>query len=125
CAAGPGLESGRRRIVLLDEAVPIEHPDRAVRSDFGVHGRGPLIRTGHEVPAIRLAETGTRALEHSAVHQSADGLVHERDPIPVLTRKAARRVQAMTTRRAEPAEVVHLSRRGNRVTRVVSIQARL
>ena len=56
-ASGGGLHAcgleARRRVVLDDEAVEIDYPDRAVRADIGEDRRHPFVGAGKEIDRRR------------------------------------------------------------------------
>src|SRR5688572_13134050 len=93
----------RRRVVLDDEVVEVEEPQRTVGSDFGVHRRKPLVIAGGDVPAVLLYEARSLALDNRPMDDVAGRLVHEGDPVPVLLGKGARRVEVVAGRGGEPA----------------------
>ena len=59
-----GLEALRRRVVLDDEVVPVEHPDVPVRADLGHDRGGPLVVAGEQVERVGRPEVAAVAAEH-------------------------------------------------------------
>ena len=55
--SGRGLDAGaldvRRRVVLDDEAIEVDHPDGSVRADIGEDRRHPFVRAGEEIDRRR------------------------------------------------------------------------
>ena len=98
----------RRRVVLDDEVVEVEEPQRAVGSDFRVHRRKPLVVAGGDVPAVLLGEARALTLDDRPMDDVAGGLVHEGDAVPVFLGERARRVEVVPRRGGEPALHVHL-----------------
>ena len=112
----------RRRVVLDDEVVEVEEPQRAVGSDFRVHRRKPLVVAGGDVPAILLRKAGALTLDDRPMDDVAGGLVHEGDAVPVFLGERARRVEVVPRRGGEPALHVHLPDfLGVRLHRVVAV----
>ena len=69
--AGCGLETGRlyarRGVVLNDEAVEINHPNRSVRADIGEDWGHPFVRAREQVEAIKRFVTSSVPLNvHNA-----------------------------------------------------------
>src|SRR5215204_2225131 len=91
------------RVVLDDEVVEIEQPQRAVRADFRVHRREPLVIAGGDVPAVLLGEARALTLDDRPMDDVPGGFVHEGDAVPVLLGKRARRVEVVARRGGEPA----------------------
>src|SRR5262249_17041660 len=64
-----GGEAGRRRVVLHDVVVPVDHPDAAVRADLRHYWRGPLVVRRNKVERVarpEIAAVAPRAAAYGA-----------------------------------------------------------
>ncbi len=107
--ARPVAVSGRRRVVLVDERVPVGDPDRAVRPDLGVHRREPFLGAGDQVPAVAGDEAATLRFHDALADEMRGRLGDERDAVPVLLRERPRRVELMPGRGGVAAPHVDLA----------------
>src|SRR5262249_46984701 len=90
-----GLEAGGPRVVLPDVVVPVDHPDVAVRPDFGHDWSGPLVAAGQKIPGVARAEVTAGFVENKAGDQMSGRLRHEGDAVPVFLRISAGGVERM------------------------------
>src|ERR1700736_5184131 len=104
-----GLPSRRRRVMLHDVVVPVDHPNLAVGPDLGQDGRGPLVSAGEQVPGVLRAEARAVGLDLKRGEQVAGRLSHECRAVPVLPWTAARRVKRMAGPGREMAVPVNLA----------------
>src|SRR5690606_11738794 len=70
-------------VVLDNEIVPIEYPDRTIRPYFSVYWAKPLVRAGHQVPSVVFLETGAIRLDDGIVDQPYRRLSDESHLIPI------------------------------------------
>ena len=105
-----GLEAGRRRVVLDDVVVPVDHPDVAVGPDLG-HDRARSTRRRWPAGSRRCA-SGSRLpsrLEHERGDQVAGRLGDEGGAVPVFLRIGAGGVEGVAGRGGEAAVLVDLA----------------
>ena len=107
-APTPVSKSGRRRVVLHDVVVPIEHPHVAVGADLGHDRRRPFVAAGDQVHRARRAIAGAVAFEHEHADQVARRLADERRAVPPLLRIGARRVERVPGAGRVGAEIIDL-----------------
>ncbi len=86
-----GLEPARRRVVLDDVVVPVDHPDVAVGSHLRRDRRGPLVVARQQVPAVVLHDVAPLAMERERRHEVSRRLGDERRLVPVLRRDRSAR----------------------------------
>ena len=102
------LESLRRRVVLDDVVVPVDHPHVAVRPDLGHDRRGPLVVAGEQVPRVlRLVRRPVR-LDRETGDQVAGRLADEGGAVPVFLRIRPRGVDGVAAASSELAVPVDL-----------------
>ena len=109
-AFGRGLNArglnARRRVVLDDEAVEIDHPNRAVGTDIGEDRRHPFIAAGKEIETIeRLVATAVALNIHDA-DELGSRLIHQRLP-EQARRQCVADHEGMSRRGRVAAEVIN------------------
>src|SRR3954468_21458275 len=87
-------KAARRRIVLNHVVVPINNPERSVRTDFAVDRGGPFGVAGREVAGVVSDEIGSAAFEEKLAEQVASRFGDELRAVPVLLREGASGVDA-------------------------------
>ena len=103
------VEANRRRVVLNDEVVPVEHPRVAIRTDLG-HDRGvPFVVASNQVPAVAGLEVAAERLQHERGRQVPGRVADEGGAIPVRLRVIAGGVQGMARGRGESVVVIDLT----------------
>src|SRR5262249_10186290 len=102
------LEAGRRRIVLHNVVVPIEHPHRAVGSDLRRDRRRPFVAAGQQVEAIVRHERAALLVEQALSDEMAGRLGDEGNTVPIRWRKVSGRVDSMTGGGRETVVAIYL-----------------
>ena len=113
------FKAGRRRVVLDNEVVPVDHPDLTVRTDVGLDRRRPLVVARHEAPGHAASEGGAARRDLERGHHVAGGLADEGGAVPILAGVGPGGVEPVAGRRGEPAVVVDLANRGLAVGRAL------
>src|SRR5690606_36930109 len=68
----------RSWIMLDDKVVPIQEPQRTIRTYFGLHRSKPVVRTSDHVPAIALfLESRSRRLQDMFMDQASGRFSNE------------------------------------------------
>ena len=104
-------EARRRRVVLDDEVVPVDHPHLAVGADVGLDRRGPLVVAGHEAPGHPAAEGRARGGDLERGHHVTGRLADERGAVPILAGIRPGCVEPMAGGGRKPAVMIHLADR--------------
>ena len=109
-ASGRGLNArglnARRRVVLDDEAVEIDHPNRAVGTDIGEDRRHPFIAAGEEVESIERLVAAAVALNIHHADELGSRLIHQRLP-EQARRQCVAHHEGMSRRGRVAAEVIN------------------
>src|SRR4051812_45305438 len=87
-------KTARRRIVLNHIVVPINNPERSIRTDFAVDRGGPFVIAGSEVAGVVGDEIGSAAFEEKSTKQVAGRFGDELRAVPVLLRESTSGVDA-------------------------------
>ena len=103
------LEPVRRRVVLDDVVVPIEHPHGAVRSDLRHDGRAPFVRAGEEALFVPRHVVRALALQPEHADQVTGGFGHKRHAVPEVLGIIACGVEGMARTGGVAAVGIHLA----------------
>ena len=103
-----GLEAGRRRIVLDDVVVPVDHPDLAVRPHVSSNRRRPLVVASHEIPGHAAGEGGALFHELKGGDNVPGRLADEGRAVPVFLGIGPGGVETVAGGSGEPAVVIDL-----------------
>ena len=122
CPAFACLEAGRRRIVLDNVVVPVNHPDLAVGPHVGLDRCRPFVVAGDEVPGHAAGEGGSFRHELERRHDVARRLADEGGAVPVFPRVGTGGIEPVAGRGGEPAVVIDLTD-GDRLVRSGSLRS--
>src|SRR5699024_1104047 len=73
--------------MLYNKVVPVQHPQRPIRSYPGLHRGHPFICTGKDVPAVNLLVSRAIRFYNGAVHQVPGWFAYKSYPVPILLGK--------------------------------------
>src|SRR5699024_3048597 len=74
-------------VMLYNKVVPVQHPQRPIRSYPGLHRGHPFICTGKDVPAVNLLVSRAIRFYNGAVHQVPGWFAYKSYPVPILLGK--------------------------------------
>src|SRR3954469_3946155 len=101
-------KSARSRIVLNHIVVPIDNPERSIRTDFAVDRGGPFVIAGCEVAGVGRDEIGSTAFEEKLAEQVGSRFGDELRAVPVFLREGASGVDAAPRTRGVASVEINL-----------------